>query len=158
MSGQRQGPGAGESPGFLLWRATLRWQRVMAATLAPLELTHVQFVLLASAFWLGSTEGRPPSQRELADHAASDVMTTSSVVRALEGKGLVERVPDATDARVRRVVVTAAGAELAQRAMSQVEQADRTFFAESAGGADEAVVLELLRGLAGWPAGGRLTG
>ena len=33
-----------ESPGFLLWHATLRWQRGVAAALQPLDLTHVQFV------------------------------------------------------------------------------------------------------------------
>jgi hypothetical protein len=36
-----------ESPGFLLWHARLRWQRDIAQALAPLDLTHVQFVLLA---------------------------------------------------------------------------------------------------------------
>ena len=40
------------SPGFLLWHVTLRWQRDIAAALAPLDLTHVQFVLLASTWWL----------------------------------------------------------------------------------------------------------
>ncbi|WP_244312125.1 hypothetical protein [Streptomyces griseofuscus] len=34
----------GDSPGFLLWHATLRWQRDIATALAPLDLTHVQFV------------------------------------------------------------------------------------------------------------------
>jgi hypothetical protein len=38
-----------DSPGFLLWHATLRWQRGVARALKPLELTHVQFVLLACA-------------------------------------------------------------------------------------------------------------
>lgn len=41
-----------DSPGFLLWRSTLRWQRTIIAALRPLELTHVQFVLLASTWWL----------------------------------------------------------------------------------------------------------
>jgi hypothetical protein len=43
-----------DSPGFLLWHVTLRWQREIAAALAPLGLTHVQFVLLAAAWWLNS--------------------------------------------------------------------------------------------------------
>lgn len=30
----------GDSPGFLLWHATLRWQRDIATALAPLDLTH----------------------------------------------------------------------------------------------------------------------
>src|SRR3546814_15453085 len=35
------------SPGFLLWQVTNQWQRRLRATLEPLGLTHVQFVLLA---------------------------------------------------------------------------------------------------------------
>ena len=43
---------AWDSPGFLLWHATLRWQRAMVEALSPLGLTHTQFVLLASTWWL----------------------------------------------------------------------------------------------------------
>ena len=46
--------GPGESPGFLLWHTTMRWQRSMAAALHPLGLTHMQFVLLASAWWMSA--------------------------------------------------------------------------------------------------------
>src|SRR4051812_25420869 len=61
---------AGASPGFLLWRVTQRWQRVIAAALRPLELTHAQFVLLMSTWHLARTgDDRGPSQREVADHA-----------------------------------------------------------------------------------------
>ena len=54
-----------ESPGFLLWHATLRWQRDIAQGLGPLGLTHVQFVLLACTRWL-TQQGRHPSQIALA--------------------------------------------------------------------------------------------
>lgn len=37
-----------QSPGFLLWRATLSWQRRIRSVLEPRQLTDVQFVLLAS--------------------------------------------------------------------------------------------------------------
>ncbi len=47
-------PDPEESPGFLLWHITLRWQREIAAALAPLGLTHVQFVLLAATWWLNA--------------------------------------------------------------------------------------------------------
>ena len=46
-----------DSPGFLLWHVTLRWQRDIATALAPLGLTHVQFVLLATTWWLNSGAG-----------------------------------------------------------------------------------------------------
>ena len=91
---------AWESPGFLLWHATMRWQRAMRAALAPHDLTHVQFVLLASAWWLGE-QGEQPSQRRLAEHAGTDAMMTSQVARALERAGLVERLRDPADSRRR---------------------------------------------------------
>ena len=115
------------SPGFLLWHATLRWQRVITAVLKPLGLTHVQFVLLAGTWWLGR-HGEPPSQRELADHSGTDVMMTSQVVRTLEGKGLISRAPDPADSRVKRLHVTEAGREVAAAAVEIVEAADRGFF------------------------------
>jgi len=40
-----------QSPGFLLWHVTLGWQRDVTASLKPLGLTHVQFVLLATTWW-----------------------------------------------------------------------------------------------------------
>ena len=124
--------GPQDSPGFLLWRSTLRWQRTIAAALRPLELTHVQFVLLASTWWLGEQNagsGPPPSQRQLAEHADTDVMMTSQVVRALERRGLIERTADdAGDGRVKRLTVTHTGRELAVRAVEVVETADAAFF------------------------------
>lgn len=123
--------GPQNSPGFLLWRVTLRWQRQIAAALHPLELTHVQFVLLATVWWLSERADSParlPSQREVADHAAADVMMTSQVLRGLESRGLVTRALDPSDARVKRLTVTAAGRQLAQHALSVVEAADAEFF------------------------------
>ena len=95
----------GESPGFLLWHATLRWQREIAAALSPLDLTHVQFVLLACAWWL-NTRGEEPNQLALARQAGTDVKMTSQVLRALEAKGLIEREVDPADTRAKRLRVT----------------------------------------------------
>jgi DNA-binding MarR family transcriptional regulator len=121
--------GPGESPGFLLWRVTLRWQRVMAAALRPLGLTHVQFVLLASAWWLTEVARETPSQRRLAEHAATDPMMTSQVLRSLEARRLVTRVVDPAESRARLLGVTPAGQDLARRAIALVEAADAEFFA-----------------------------
>jgi DNA-binding MarR family transcriptional regulator len=119
------------SPGFLLWRATLRWQRDIAAALKPYDLTHVQFVLLVSTWWLGDNRDGPPSQAQVAAHAAADVMMTSSVLRALERRGLVTRSPDAADARVKRLAVTDSGRRLALETVAVVEAADAAFFARA---------------------------
>jgi DNA-binding MarR family transcriptional regulator len=132
-----------QSPGFLLWHATLRWQRGVAAALVPLGLTHVQFVLLACTWWLNS-EGTAPNQLALARFAGVDVKMTSQVLRSLEQKGLVEREVDANDTRAKRLRVTAKGRELAPRAVAAVEAVDGEFFKP----VSRTQVLRLLHSLA----------
>ncbi len=116
---------ADQSPGFLLWRVTNRWQAVIRRTLQPYDLTHVQFVLLATLAWLPPS---PVTQRALADHAHTDPMMTSQVIRALEARALVRREPHPDDARARAVSITPAGVRLVNRANSAVEAADGQFF------------------------------
>ena len=125
---------AWDSPGFLLWHATLRWQRAMVEALAPLDLTHTQFVLLASTWWLAEHDG-PPRQRDLAEHAGTDPMMTSQVVRTLEGKGLLARDVDHEDRRAWRLRLTPEGAALAMKAVRAVEDADAAYFAQLPAGA-----------------------
>ncbi len=140
--------GPQQSPGFLLWRATLRWQRSIGSALRPLELTHVQFVLLASLWWLsahGDEADRTPSQREVADQAGTDVMMTSQVVRTLEGRGLLNRTPDPADARVKRLSLTDTGRRRAEQAISIVEVVDTHFFSAVE---DQRQLLDVLRQLA----------
>lgn len=119
--------GPAGSPGFLLWHATLQWQRAIAAVLQPLNLTHVQFVLLASAWWL-SEQGEVPNQLQLARQAGTDVKMTSQVLRRLEDKGLLRREIDPLDTRAKKLRLTPDGTTLAQRAISAVEQVDAEFF------------------------------
>lgn len=118
-----------DSAGFLLWHATLRWQRGITQALQPLDLTHVQFVLLASTWWLNE-QGERPTQIALAAQAGTDVKMTSQVVRSLERKGLIQRDVDAVDTRARRLRVTRSGGRLAPRAIAIVEQVDADFFAD----------------------------
>jgi len=121
---------AADSPGLTLWRVTNAWQAAQRAALAPFALTHVQFVLLASLSWLATDT--PVTQRELADHAHTDPMMTSQVLRALETKKLIHRAAHPVDARARALTVTPQGAALANAANAAVEDADRTFFASLA--------------------------
>ena len=130
-SGLRSGfTDAVDSPGLMLWRVTNAWQAASRAALAPFGLTHVQFVLLASLTWLATDP--PVTQRDLADHAHTDPMMTSQVLRALEAKGLIRRARHPADGRARALTVTTQGAALANAANAAVEDADRTFFASLA--------------------------
>jgi DNA-binding MarR family transcriptional regulator len=133
-----------ESPGFVLWHVTLRWQRAITAALAPLGLTHVQFVLLAAAWWLNA-RGDEPNQLSLARQAGTDVKMTSEVLRKLEAKDLIVRTVDAADTRARRITVTGRGSELARAAVTVVEDADASFFGALP---DTGALLALLRPLA----------
>ena len=119
---------AAESPGFLLWQVTNLWQRQMRAVLKDVDLTHVQFVLLASLAWLCRDDRAVVSQSALALHARIDVMMTSQVLRTLEQKGFIARVAHPHDTRANALSVTPQGTQLAQRAIQLVEAADRRFF------------------------------
>ncbi len=143
MTATRYPEGPTASPGFLLWHLTLAWQRAVTAALEPLGLTHVQFVLLACAWWL-DRHGQVPNQLQLARQAGTDVKMTSQVVRRLEAKGLLEREVDPGDGRARRLRLTAEGERLAQRAIAAVEQADARFF-----GTEAAAITALLQRMVG---------
>ena len=143
---------ASDSPGLLLWQVTHRWQAAQRAALAPFGLTHVQFVLLASLTWLQGQGDGPLTQRQLADHAATDPMMTSQVLRVLERAGFVERSPHPADRRAVSLTVTAAGRALANQAVVVVEACDREFFAPLGGGT--ASLVQSLRRLVPEPGAG----
>jgi DNA-binding MarR family transcriptional regulator len=137
-------PDASESPGLALWRVTNAWQRRIRAALAPHDLTHVQFVLLASLTWMDRSE--PVTQRDLAAFAGTDVMMTSQVIRTLEAKGYVTRSPHPTDGRAVILAPTPAGIALANRANQDVEATDRAYF-DTLAPADRASFTRHLRAL-----------
>lgn len=123
-------PAAEASPGFVLWQVATLWQRQVRAALDPLGLTHAQFVLLVSSAWLEAhaDAGAPPTQADVAAHARTDAVMTSEVLRTLERKKLVRRLPHPADARARAVRVTPAGRALAADAVGRVEAVDVAFF------------------------------
>ena len=124
---------AEDSPGFSLWQVSSMWQRRINAGLKQFDLTHAQFVLLASMTWLTGGE-KPLTQIDLASHAKMDVMMASNVLRTLEEKGLIVRNPHPTDTRAKSLAVTARGLKLAGQAVHAVEEIDRQFFAPLGGG------------------------
>lgn len=120
------------SPGFVLWQVASVWQRRVRAALTEVGLTHAQFALLASAGWLEDEAaehcGEPVTQALVAAHARTDAVMTSEVLRTLERKKLLRRLPHPDDARARQIVLTAAGRKVVRRAIALVEAADEAFF------------------------------
>ena len=117
----------GESPGFLLWQVSNSWQREQKKALAKLDLTHVQFVLLAGVCWL-ETENENVTQIQLSKHAKTDPMMTSQVLRTLEKGGLITRKPHPTDTRSLCLLTTAKGKTLVRKGIKVVEEVDEKFF------------------------------
>ncbi|TGK04935.1 MarR family transcriptional regulator [Leptospira semungkisensis] len=116
-----------ESPGFLLWQVTNLWQRGIRKVLEPLGLTHAQFVLLTVTHWL-EIHGEETTQIRIADQAKTDPMTTSQVLRTLEGKKLVKRTAHDTDTRAKIVLTTSEGQKILKQAIQNVEDFDEEFF------------------------------
>jgi DNA-binding MarR family transcriptional regulator len=131
--------GPEDSPGFLLWQASAAWRRAVEAALAPLDLTHPQFVLLAVTGWL-TRDGAAVAQVEIARFIRLDANTVSQVLKGLERRGLISRHPG-VDERAKSPAPTEAGAALLRQAVPAVEAADAAFFARLGDRAADALAL-----------------
>ncbi|WP_281225734.1 MarR family winged helix-turn-helix transcriptional regulator [Flavobacterium aquiphilum] len=118
---------AEDSSGFLLWQVTNLWQREIKKALEPYDLTHSQFVLMASIHWL-TLQKQDVTQILLSSHTKIDPMTTSTVLRTLQKKGLVLRQEHLTDTRAKTVGLTENGKKIIKQAVKTVETFDKTFF------------------------------
>lgn len=125
MTAKKQKESAALS-GFLLWQASNAWQRQIRKTLAPLELTHVQYLLLETL----NAITEPVKQTALADAAGIDAMMTSKVLRVLLKKKLVQRRSTRTDARAFVVSLTAEGKKLLAKAKALTAKTEEDFFAK----------------------------
>ncbi len=107
------------TPGFLMWRLTMKWQAAVDRAVAPLGLTHAQYSLLASLRGLTRGGGRP-SQRQLADHIGLDAIFVSKLITALERGGLVQRTRHRSDSRAVELSLTETGTAAIDRAIVTV--------------------------------------
>lgn len=117
-----------DSSGFLMWQVTNLWQREIKKALEVFDLTHSQFVLMASIHWL-TLHKQDVTQILLSAHTKIDPMTTSTVLRTLQTKGLLQRQEHLTDTRAKTVGLTDNGKKIIKQAVKTVEMFDKTFFA-----------------------------
>lgn len=109
----------GPTPGFLVWRLSMKWRVAVDRALAPLGLTHAQYSLLASLRGMAKS-GIRPSQRELADHSGLESLYVSKLARTLEAEGFIRRLRDPDDSRAVRLSLTERGAEVTGEAVDVV--------------------------------------
>jgi DNA-binding MarR family transcriptional regulator len=111
----------GSTPGFLVWRLSMKWRVAVDRAVAPLGLTHAQYSLLGSLLGM-ERSGLRPSQRQLADHTGLEPLYVSKLARTLESAGLIRRARDPADTRAVQLSLTAHGYEVTDRAIAVVQQ------------------------------------
>jgi DNA-binding MarR family transcriptional regulator len=110
----------GPTPGFLVWRLANKWRVAVDRAVAPLGLTHAQYVVVASLYGMHRT-GERPSQRRLADHTGLEALYVSKLARALESAGLIERTRDPRDPRAVQLALTEQGQSITRQAIGVVQ-------------------------------------
>lgn len=118
--------GPKQSPGFLLWHISTSWRSSMEAILKTFDLTHPQFVVLATTGWL-TRNGEFASQASVGKLAGLDPNTTSQILKGLERKMLIKRIKS-TDARAKYPKLTSKGQAILTHALPAVEKQDDEFF------------------------------
>jgi MarR family transcriptional regulator, organic hydroperoxide resistance regulator len=116
-----------ESTGFLVWQLSNLWQRQIGLILQPMDLTHGQFIILASTYWLGR-QGKAHTQVQISKQAQTDIMMTSKVVRTLEEKGYLVRLSNPNDTRERLVRITKEGIDAIGKAQIAITRFEDAFF------------------------------
>lgn len=81
--------GSKQSTGFLLWHISTSWRTSIESVLKTFDLTHPQFVVLATKGWL--TRNRELTTQAIGKLAQLDPNTSSQIIKGLEQKELIKR-------------------------------------------------------------------
>lgn len=125
--------------GFLLRRAQQRHTSIFLDAMGALDLTATQFTALIKVVESGRV-----TQNLLGRQTAMDPATIQGVVRRLIARGLVARMPDPADRRTVVLAPTAAGLDLAARAVPLARAITEATLAPL-DAAERACLLSLLR-------------
>ncbi len=98
----------------------MKWRVAVDRALVHLDLTHAQYVMLASLLDM-ERDGRRPSQRELADYTGLEALYVSKLARALDADGMIQRTRDPEDTRAVRLSLTGQGRDAVIPAIAAVQ-------------------------------------
>ena len=104
-----------------------KWHSMIKKELKKMNLTHPQFVVLASLAYL-SQNGNEVTQVMISKLSGIDVMTVSQILNLLEKNDFVKRKEHSKDTRAKAVILNKKGEEVLQKAVPLVEQIDEIFF------------------------------
>ena len=104
-----------------------KWHSMIKKELKKMNLTHPQFVVLASLAYL-SQNGNEVTQVMISKLSGIDVMTVSQILNLLEKNDFVKRKEHSRDTRAKAVILNKKGEEILQKAVPLVEKIDENFF------------------------------
>ena len=104
-----------------------KWHSIIKKELKKMNLTHPQFVVLASLAYL-SQNSNEVTQVMISKLSGIDVMTVSQILNLLEKNDFVKRKEHSRDTRAKAVILNKKGEEVLQKAVPLVEQIDEIFF------------------------------
>ena len=109
-----------EDIGYLLWRISKFWQRSKFRILDEYNLTVPQMEILGAIYHM-SIQKMNISQIVLSQQTEIDPMTTSTILKNLEKKGLISRMESKVDTRARVAEITEEGRALFIKAVTKVK-------------------------------------
>lgn len=116
-----------EDVSFLIWKIMKYWQRGKHKLLDEFGLTSSQMELLGALCYM-SQQKMEATQILLSQETEIDPMTTSTILRNLQKKGLINRRESTTDTRARIVEVTDEGSALFFKAKAKVKEEQEKLF------------------------------
>lgn len=118
-----------EQLGYLLTQVSFLKQRIINAALKELDITYIQFIILAGTFEL-SEGGDLVTQQTISTERRLDKAMVSNVVKTLIEKGLMIRQVHPVDKRAYTLILTDVGIEKAIKGKQTALKTDETFFDE----------------------------
>ncbi len=118
-----------DSPGFLLWQTTMLWQRQIKKALEKHDLSHAQFVIMATLMW-AEDHNYDPTQIFICRLIKLDKMTVSKSLKKLTSLGYVNRMEHAQDSRAKSIFLSPKGEKMVRILVPIVEGIDEKFFSK----------------------------
>jgi len=118
------------SPGFLLWQTTMIWQRQIKKALEIHEISHAQFVIIATLLWF-EAHNYDTTQTLIINWSKLDKMTVSKSLKKLVIMGLVNRIEHEADTRAKKVSLTKEGKKLVHKVVPIIAKIDENFFGKA---------------------------